>query len=45
MHFLEVVRLFQSVGCVRNKLQLRTVQQNQNHFLGHWIEVGRYTRT
>ena len=27
--FSDVVRLFQSVGCVRNKLQLRTVQQNQ----------------
>ena len=26
--FLEVIRLFQSVGCVRNKLQFRTVQQN-----------------
>ena len=27
--FLEVTQLFQSVGCVRNKLQFRTVQQNQ----------------
>ena len=27
--FLEVIRLFQSVGCVRNKLQFRTVKQNQ----------------
>ena len=27
--FWEVIRLFQSVGCVRNKLQFRTVQQNQ----------------
>ena len=26
---LEVIHLFQSVGCVRNKLQFRTVQQNQ----------------
>ena len=26
--FLEVIHLFQSVGCVRNKLQCRTVQQN-----------------
>ena len=26
--FWEVIRLFQSVGCVRNKLQFRTVQQN-----------------
>ena len=31
--FWEVTRLFQSVGCVRNKLQFRTV------------EIGRYTRT
>ena len=31
--FLEVVHLFQSVGCVRNKLQFRTVQQNQKSFL------------
>ena len=30
--FSEVIRLFQSVGCVRNKLQFRTVQQNQNSF-------------
>ena len=29
---LEVIRLFQSVGCVRNKLQFRTVQQNQKSF-------------
>ena len=27
--FLEVIRLFQSAGCARNKLQFRTVQQNQ----------------
>ena len=26
--FLEVIRLFQSVGCVRHKLPFRTVQQN-----------------
>ena len=26
--FSEVIRLFQSVGCVRNKLQFHTVQQN-----------------
>ena len=31
--FLEVIRLFQSVGCARNKLQFRTVQQNQKSFL------------
>ena len=30
--FLEVIRLFQSVGCVRNKLQFHTVQQNQKSF-------------
>ena len=30
--FLEVIRLCQSVGCVRNKLQFRTVQQNQKSF-------------
>ena len=29
--FLDVI-LFQSVGCVRNKLQFRTVQQNQKSF-------------
>ena len=29
--FLEAIRLFQSVG-VRNKLQFRTVQQNQKSF-------------
>ena len=28
----EAIRLFQSVGCVRNKLQFRTVQQNQKSF-------------
>ena len=30
--FLEVIHLFQSVGCVRNELQFRTVQQNQKSF-------------
>ena len=30
--FWEAIRLFQSVGCVRNKLQFRTVQQNQKSF-------------
>ena len=34
--FLEVIHLFQSVGCVRNKLQFRTVQQNQKSFL--WMQ-------
>ena len=33
---LEVIHLFQSVGCVRNKLQFRTVQQNQKSF--PWIQ-------
>ena len=27
--FSEVIRLFQSARCVRNKLQFRTVQHNQ----------------
>ena len=31
--FWEVIHWFQSVGCVRNKLQFRTVQQNQKSFL------------
>ena len=31
--FSEAIRMFQSVGCRRNKLQLRTVQQNQKSFL------------
>ena len=34
--FLEVIHLFQSVGCVRNKLHFRTVQQNQKSFL--WMQ-------
>ena len=37
--FLEVIHLFQSVGCVRNKLQFRTVRI-RNHFFGCSIEVG-----
>ena len=35
--FSEVIRLFQSVGCVRNKLQFRTAQQNQKSF--PWMQV------
>ena len=35
--FLEVIHVFQSVGCVRKKLQFRTVQQNQKSFL--WMQV------
>ena len=34
--FLEAIRLFQSVGCARNKLQFHTVQQNQKSFL--WMQ-------
>ena len=34
--FSEVVRLFQSAGSVRNKLQFRTVQQNQKSF--SWMQ-------
>ena len=34
--FLEVIHLFQSVRCVRNKLKFRTVQQNQKSFL--WMQ-------
>ena len=34
--FSEAIRLFQSVGCVRNKLQFRTVQLNQKSF--PWIQ-------
>ena len=30
--FLEVIHLFQSVGCIRNKLQFRTVQKYQKSF-------------
>ena len=33
---LEVIRLCQPVGCERNKLQFRTVQQNQKSFL--WMQ-------
>ena len=33
--FWDVMRCFQSVGCVRNKTQFRTVQQNQESFL--WV--------
>ena len=31
--FSEAIRLFQPVGCARNKLQFRTVQPNQKSFL------------
>ena len=34
--FWEVIHLFQSVECVRNKLQFRTVQQNQKSSL--WMQ-------
>ena len=39
--FSEAIRLFQSVGCVRKKLQLHTVQQNQKSLLSldwDWTE-------
>ena len=39
--FSEVIRLFQSAGCVRNKLQFRTVQQNQKSFL--WMQDWGWT--
>ena len=39
--FLDVIHLFQSVGCVRNKLQFRTVQQNQKSFL--WMQGWGWT--
>ena len=43
--FLEVIRLFRSVGCVRNKFQFRTVNRTRNHFFRRRIEVGRFSRT
>ena len=39
--FSEAIRLFQSVGCVRNKLQFRTVHQNQKSFL--WMQDSGWT--
>ena len=38
--FLDVELLSQSVGCVRNKPQFRTVQQNRKSS-EDWIEIGR----
>ena len=39
--FLEVIHLFQQVGCARNKLLFLTVQQNLKSSLpGHWTEIG-----
>ena len=35
--FSEVTRSFQSAGCVRNKVQFRTAQQNQKSF--PWMQV------
>ena len=44
--FWEVIRLFQSVGCVRNRLQFRTVQQNQKSFsLDAGLRLDGITRT
>ena len=39
--FSDAIRLFQSVGCVRNKLQFRTVQQNQKSF--PWMQDSGWT--
>ena len=39
--FFEIIRLFQSVGCVRNKLLFRTVQQSQKSFL--WTQECGWT--
>ena len=39
--FSDVIHLFQEVGCVRNKLQFHTVQQNPKSSLGRWIEIRR----
>ena len=39
--FLEVIRFFQMVGCVRNKLQFRAVQQNQKSIL--WTQDWGWT--
>ena len=39
--FSEVIRLFQLAGCVRNKLQFRTAQQNQRSF--PWTEDWGWT--
>ena len=42
--FLEVIRLFQSVGCVRTNFSFTQLHRSGNHFLGRRIKVGRYTR-
>ena len=42
--FLEVTHLDQSVGCVRNKIQFHTVQQNPKSSLGDRFKDGRNTR-
>ena len=39
--FSEAICLFQSFGCVRNKLQFRTVQQNQKSF--PWMQDCEWT--
>ena len=39
--FSEAIRLFRLVGCVRNKLQFRTVQQNQKSF--PWMQDWGWT--
>ena len=35
--FWDVIRSFQLAGCLRNKLQVRTAQQNQESF--SWMHV------
>ena len=45
VRFFKGIRLFWSVGCVRNKLQFRTVNRIRNHILGRRIEFGWYSRT
>ena len=42
--FSEATRSFQSAGCVRNKLQFHTAQQNQKSFLGCRFKDERCTR-
>ena len=43
--FGRVIRLFQSVGCVRNEIQFHTVQQKPKSFFGYRIDVGWFHRT
>ena len=44
--FLEVIHLFQYVGCVRNQTSVsRQFNRIRNHFFGCRIEVRRYSRS